>query len=64
MHSPEKVEYMAYPRAVALAEVLWTSPAHKDWLNFWARLQQHFLRLDIREVNYAPHYKGDADPHN
>lgn len=57
MHSGDKVEYMAYPRAVALSEVLWTPVENKNWLEFWARMQTHFERLDIMEVNYAPHYK-------
>ena len=58
MHTPNKVEYMAFPRAVALSEVLWSAVDQNDWLNFWARLQLHFQRLDILEVNYAPHYRG------
>ncbi|MBO6585944.1 MAG: beta-N-acetylhexosaminidase [Gracilimonas sp.] len=57
MHSGDKVEYMAYPRAAALSEVLWTPVENKNWLEFWSRLQTHFERLDILEVNYAPHYK-------
>ncbi|MEQ8524556.1 beta-N-acetylhexosaminidase [Gracilimonas sp.] len=57
IHSGDKVEYMAYPRVTALAEVLWTPKEQKNWLEFWARLQSHFERLDILEVNYAPHYK-------
>lgn len=63
MHTPDKVEYMAYPRAIALSEVLWSDPENKDWLNFWARLQLHFKRLDILKVNYAPHYRGVLQPH-
>lgn len=59
MKSPNKVEYMAYPRVTALSEVLWTQPENKDWLNYWGRLQTHFKRLDILEVNYAKHYLGE-----
>ena len=57
MHSGDKVEYMAYPRAAALSEVLWTPAQNKNWLEFLSRIQTHFERLDILEVNYAPHYK-------
>lgn len=57
IHSGDKVEYMAYPRATALAEVLWTPKDRKNWLEFWARLQIHFERLDILDVSYAPHYR-------
>ncbi|WP_421774139.1 beta-N-acetylhexosaminidase [Gracilimonas sp.] len=57
IHSGDKVEYMAYPRATALSEVLWTPVENKNWLEFRSRLQTHFERLDILEVNYAQHYK-------
>ncbi len=58
MHTPEKVEYMAFPKMSALAEVLWTPQEQKDWYSFWGRLQNHFKRLDYLGVNYARHYQG------
>ena len=63
IRTPEKVEYMAFPRATALSEVLWSDPSQKDWYSFWARMQHHFERLDYRGVNYAPHYEGQLNPH-
>lgn len=51
--SPEHAEYMAYPRALALAEVNWTQPANKDWNSFVDRLSDHFKRLDLQKVNYS-----------
>ncbi len=53
--SPEKAEYMAYPRAIALAEALWTPPSRKDWKGFVLRLSNHLERLDGMNVNYAKH---------
>lgn len=53
MPTPEKVEYMAFPRALAIAELNWTPAALKDYHNFALRLVQHFKRLDIHGVNYA-----------
>ena len=32
------VQYMAYPRACAMAEVTWTDPKHKNWDDFKNRL--------------------------
>lgn len=58
MHTGRKVEYMAFPRASALSEVLWTHEDHRDWFNFWARLQNQFERFDILNVNAAEHYRG------
>ncbi|WP_341837710.1 family 20 glycosylhydrolase [Chitinophaga pollutisoli] len=53
--SPEHAEYMVYPRAVALAEVLWSPKERKNYDGFLERLKQHFRRLDKKSVNYAKH---------
>jgi len=55
MQTEKQVEYMAYPRAVALSEVLWSSPEHKNFPDFINRLEQYQKRLDLLEVNYANH---------
>lgn len=52
MHTGAKVEYMAYPRAIALSEVLWSPKDSKEWERFLYRLQSTFDRLDILDVNY------------
>ena len=55
MKSEKQVEYMAFPRAVALSEVVWSSPEHKNYSDFINRLEQYQKRLDQLEVNYANH---------
>lgn len=55
MQTEKQVEYMAYPRAVALSEVLWSSPEYKNYSDFINRLEQYQKRLDLLEVNYANH---------
>ena len=35
--TPEHVEYMLYPRTLALAEVAWSAPERKSWPDFHAR---------------------------
>ena len=47
------VEYMAYPRAFALAEVYWSPKKMKDWESFVSRVEDHFERFDEAEINYA-----------
>jgi hexosaminidase len=37
---------MTFPRALAVAEVAWTSPAKKDYRHFWERMQVHLAELD------------------
>ncbi|MEJ2503114.1 MAG: beta-N-acetylhexosaminidase, partial [Gemmatimonadota bacterium] len=50
----EQAEYMAYPRAIALAEVLWSPAALRDPDHFLARLPHVLRRLDRLDVNYRP----------
>ncbi len=50
--TPEHVEYMLYPRALALAEVLWLKADNKDYKDFQKRLSFHTSRLDLLGVNY------------
>ena len=47
------VEYMAYPRALALAEVLWSPKSKRNYSDFVNRLPTHFKRLDRLNVSYA-----------
>ncbi|WP_455612802.1 glycoside hydrolase family 20 protein [Bacteroides congonensis] len=35
--TPEHMEYMMYPRALALAEIAWSAPERKSWTDFHAR---------------------------
>ncbi len=52
MKTPAHVEYMAYPRAIALAEVLWTPREQHNYVDFTQRLIKHLNRLDMINVNY------------
>lgn len=50
--TPRDVEYFAFPRAVALAEVVWSPAAARNYDAFFARLGGHLRRLDQLGVNY------------
>jgi len=54
MKTPDHVEYMAYPRAVALAEVVWSPREGRDYASFQQRLPAQLERLDVLQVNYRP----------
>ncbi|TAH20409.1 MAG: beta-N-acetylhexosaminidase [Cytophagales bacterium] len=47
------VEYMTYPRAWALSEVYWSPKEAKNWNNFTTRMETHFDRADVAEINYS-----------
>lgn len=45
-------EYMTYPRATALSEVLWSPRESHNYDQFASRLAEHLRRLDAMGVNY------------
>ena len=52
MPTPERVEYMAYPRALALAELAWSPKDARDLDSFRARLGPSLALLDRLGVGY------------
>jgi hexosaminidase len=48
----ERMDYMAYPRGSALAEVGWTPQEKRSYADFKGRLGTHLKRLDELNVNY------------
>jgi len=53
MKTPEQVEYMVYPRAAALAEVVWSPKGQKDFDNFKKRLSRLSNLYDLLGMNYC-----------
>ena len=49
----QQVEYMLLPRLAALAEVLWTPPAHRSWPDFQQRMRTQYQRYAALGANYA-----------
>jgi hexosaminidase len=56
MHTPEHVEYMIFPRILALSEVWWTEKDQRDYQDFLVRLKQSEKYLQFLNINYAKHY--------
>ncbi len=48
----ENVEYMAFPRMLAIAESVWTTRENKNYGDFRQRLNAQLARLDAQNVNY------------
>jgi hexosaminidase len=46
MKTPEGVEFKAFPRAIALAEVAWSQQERRNWDDFINRMDNQFPRLD------------------
>lgn len=50
--SERSIDAMVYPRAAALAEVLWTPEASRHYPEFEQRLKNHLRRLAALGINY------------
>jgi hexosaminidase len=59
MQTTDHVEYMAYPRVLALSEIAWSQPEQKDWEGFQERLRAELPRLKARGVNYRDFFAGE-----
>ena len=51
--SEARLQWMALPRAAALAEMGWTAPARRRWPDFLGRLVPQFARYRTFGLNYA-----------
>jgi hexosaminidase len=51
----EQLEYMAFPRMLAMSEVVWSQPENKDYKDFVPRLEVFNKRLESLGNNYANH---------
>lgn len=54
MRTEQRVEYMTFPRAAALAEVAWSPAERRDWADFQTRLPAQLGRYDALGIHYAP----------
>ena len=53
MQTEERVQWMALPRAAAVAEVGWSAPQRRRWPDFLERLVPMFARYRALGLNYA-----------
>ena len=48
------LQYMMWPRALAISESLWSPNENKNWDNFINRVEDHMARFDVADKKYAP----------
>jgi hexosaminidase len=53
MPTTQQVEYMVFPRLAALAEVLWSPKATRNWVNFLERMTHQYNRYLKLGLNYS-----------
>ncbi len=53
VYNTRHMQYMVWPRSMAVAECLWTPKEKKDWNSFARRVEASFGRMDVEQVKYA-----------
>lgn len=59
LQNMRNVQYMTWPRAMAIAETSWSPKEKKDWNSFSKKVEAHFEKMDAANVKYA---KSIFDP--
>ena len=54
VYTIRQAEYMTWPRGMAISESVWSPKEKKNWNSFFAKVEQHFKRLDVAETKYSP----------
>lgn len=62
IQTPKRMEYMLFPRVIALAEKCWSSEENSDYDNFLDRLSKEYRYLDKVGVYYYDYRNFNAHP--
>jgi hexosaminidase len=54
VYNMRQAEYMTWPRALAIAETVWSPKEKKNWNTFVPKVEEHFKRFDFAQTKYAP----------
>ena len=54
VYNMRHMEYMIWPRAMAISEAVWSPKDKRNWDNFSSRVEKQFPRFDAAEIKYAP----------
>jgi hexosaminidase len=54
VYNMRTVQYMVWPRGMAIAESVWSPKEKKNWNDFFNRVEKHFERLNVAEIKYSP----------
>jgi hexosaminidase len=54
IYNTRHMQYMLWPRAMAIAEAVWSPKQSRNWNNFVGRVENHFGRFQQADRKYAP----------
>lgn len=53
VYNTRHMQYMLWPRSLAISESLWSPKANKNWSWFANKVENNFGRMDLQNVKYA-----------
>jgi hexosaminidase len=53
VYNMRHLEYMVWPRSLAVAEDFWSPKEKKDWNRFARKVETEFDRMDVEQVKYS-----------
>lgn len=53
VYNTRHLQYMLWPRSLAIAECLWSPKEKKNWDSFAKRVELNFEKMDVRHIKYA-----------
>ncbi|MGN6196166.1 MAG: beta-N-acetylhexosaminidase [Ginsengibacter sp.] len=54
VYNMRHLEYMLWPRAMAISEAVWSPKDKRNWDDFSSRVEKQFPRFDEAQIKYAP----------
>jgi hexosaminidase len=53
VYNTRHLQYMIWPRTLAVAESVWSPKENKNWKRFAEKVEYNFRRMDLQNVKYA-----------
>lgn len=53
VYNTRHLQYMLWPRSLAIAESVWSPNDKKDWNRFTQKVETTFQRMDVAQIKYA-----------
>ena len=53
IYNTRHLQYMVWPRGLAVAESVWSPKEKKNWNSFAKKVENNFGRMDIEQIKYA-----------
>lgn len=53
VYNTRHLQYMIWPRSLAISESLWSPKEKKNWNYFAGKVENNFSRMDLQDVKYA-----------